>query len=74
LATKVQRLNSRGVKVAREARETASREILIAGSMALASRSGAPSRADQIRAIFHEQAMALEERASTFLFSKRFLT
>src|SRR6201987_2846991 len=64
LADEVQRLNSRGVKVAREAREAASREILIAGSMGplgigVQARHREP---DQIRAIFHEQAMALEER------------
>ena len=64
LADEVQRLNSRGVKVAREAREAASREILIAGSMGplgigVQARHPEP---DQIRAIFHEQAMALEER------------
>jgi len=64
LGDEVQRLNSRGVKVAREAREAASREILIAGSMGplgigVQARHPEP---DQIRAIFHEQAMALEER------------
>ena len=64
LADEVQRLNSRGVKVAREAREAASREILIAGSMGplgigVQARHPEP---DQILAIFHEQAMALEER------------
>jgi 5,10-methylenetetrahydrofolate reductase len=50
--------------VAREAREAASREILIAGSIGplgigVQARHPEP---DQIRAIFHEQAMALEER------------
>jgi methionine synthase I (cobalamin-dependent)/5,10-methylenetetrahydrofolate reductase len=64
LGDEVQRLNSRGVKVAREAREAASREILIAGSLGplgigVQARHPEP---DQIRAIFHEQAMALEER------------
>jgi methionine synthase I (cobalamin-dependent)/5,10-methylenetetrahydrofolate reductase len=64
LGDEVQRLNSRGVKVAREAREAASREILIAGSIGplgigVQARHPEP---DQIRAIFHEQAMALEER------------
>ncbi|HEV2102208.1 MAG TPA: bifunctional homocysteine S-methyltransferase/methylenetetrahydrofolate reductase [Candidatus Acidoferrum sp.] len=64
LADEVQRLNSSGVKVAREAREAASREILIAGSMGplgigVQARHPEP---DQILAIFHEQAMALEER------------
>jgi homocysteine S-methyltransferase len=64
LGDEVQRLNSRGVKVAREAREAASREILIAGSIGplgigVQARHPEP---DQIRTIFHEQAMALEER------------
>jgi methionine synthase / methylenetetrahydrofolate reductase (NADH) len=64
LGDEVQRLNSRGVKVAREAREAAAREILIAGSIGplgigVQARHPEP---DQIRAIFHEQAMALEER------------
>src|SRR5215470_2498192 len=60
----VQRLNSRGVKIAREARESASREVLIAGSIGplgigVQARHPEP---DEIRAIFHEQALALEER------------
>jgi len=64
LGDDVQRLNSRGVKVAREARESASREVLIAGSMGplgigVQARHPEP---EQIRAIFHEQALALEER------------
>src|SRR6202790_2966769 len=64
LGDEVQRLNGRGVKIAREAREAASREILIAGSIGplgigVQARHPEP---DQIRAIFHEQAMALEER------------
>src|SRR5580692_3013053 len=64
LGDDVQKLNSRGVKIAREAREAASREILIAGSIGplgigVQARHPEP---DQIRAIFHEQAMALEER------------
>jgi methionine synthase / methylenetetrahydrofolate reductase(NADPH) len=64
LGDEVQRFNGRGVKVAREAREAASREILIAGSIGplgigVQARHPEP---DQIRAIFHEQAMALEER------------
>src|SRR5712672_3497655 len=40
LAEEVQRLNGRGVKIAREARDSATREVLIAGSMGpLAIRS-----------------------------------
>ena len=64
LADEVQRLNSRGVKIAREAREAASREILIAGSvgpLGLGVQSRHPSP-DEIRDIFYEQALALEER------------
>jgi methionine synthase / methylenetetrahydrofolate reductase(NADPH) len=64
LADEVQRLNSRGVKIAREARESASREVLIAGSIGplgigVQSRHPEP---DEIFSIFHEQALALEER------------
>ena len=64
LGEDVQRLNSRGVKIAREARESASREVLIAGSIGplgigVQARHPEP---DEIRSIFHEQALALEER------------
>ena len=64
LGDEVQRLNSRGVKIAREARESASREVLIAGSMGplgigVQARHPEP---EEIQAIFHEQALALEER------------
>src|ERR1700674_5070787 len=64
LADEVQRLNSRGVKIAREARESASREVLIAGSigpLGLGVQSRHPSP-EEIRDIFYEQALALEER------------
>ena len=64
LADEVQRLNSRGVKIAREAREAATREVLIAGSIGplgigVQARHPEP---DEILAIFREQALALEER------------
>src|SRR5204863_143717 len=64
LGEEVQRLNSRGVKIAREARESASREVLIAGSigpLGLGVQSRHPAD-DEILDIFHEQALALEER------------
>jgi methionine synthase I (cobalamin-dependent)/5,10-methylenetetrahydrofolate reductase len=64
LGDDVQRLNSRGVKLAREARESAAREVLIAGSMGplgLGVQARHPEP-EEIRAIFHEQALALEER------------
>ncbi len=64
LGDDVQRLNSRGVKIAREARESAAREVLIAGSIGplgigVQARHPEPQ---QILAVFHEQALALEER------------
>lgn len=64
LGEDVQRLNSRGVKIAREARESASREVLIAGSigplgLGVQARHPEPG---EIRDIFYEQALALEER------------
>src|SRR6202167_1550388 len=64
LGDEVQKLNSRGVKIAREARESASREVRIAGSIGplgigVQARHPEP---DEILNIFHEQALALEER------------
>ena len=64
LADEVQRLNGRGVKIAREARDSATREVLIAGSIGplgigVQARHPEP---DEILAIFREQALALEER------------
>jgi homocysteine S-methyltransferase len=64
LGEDIQRLNSRGVKIAREARESASREVLIAGSIGplgigVQARHPEP---DYILSVFHEQALALEER------------
>ncbi|HVO57539.1 MAG TPA: bifunctional homocysteine S-methyltransferase/methylenetetrahydrofolate reductase [Dongiaceae bacterium] len=64
LGDEVQRLNSRGVKIAREAREAAAREVLIAGSMGplgLGVQARHPEP-EEILAIFREQAQALEER------------
>src|ERR1700731_1465364 len=74
LADEVQRLNSRGVKLAREAREAASREVLIAGSsgplgIGVQSRHPEP---EEIQAIFHEQALALEERGVDFYILETF--
>jgi len=64
LADEVQKLNGRGVKIAREARDSATREILVAGSIGplgigVQARHPEP---DEILAIFREQALALEER------------
>jgi homocysteine S-methyltransferase len=64
LADQVIRINHRGVKVAREAREAGAREVLIAGSIGPlgASKQVSPLPEDEVRAIFREQAQALEER------------
>jgi methionine synthase / methylenetetrahydrofolate reductase(NADPH) len=64
LADEVQRLNGRGVKIAREARDSATCEVLIAGSIGplgigVQARHPEP---DEILSIFHEQALSLEER------------
>jgi homocysteine S-methyltransferase len=64
LAEQAVRFNHRGVKVAREAREAAHREVLIAGSIGPLGivRQVREVPADEMRSIFHEQAAALEER------------
>jgi methionine synthase I (cobalamin-dependent)/5,10-methylenetetrahydrofolate reductase len=74
LADEVQRLNSRGVKIAREARESAAREVLIAGSigplgLGVQSRHPEPQ---EIQDVFQEQALALEERGVDFYILETF--
>ncbi len=74
LGDEVQRLNSRGVKIAREARESAAHEVLIAGSigplgLGVQSRHPEPQ---EILDIFHEQALALEERGVDFYILETF--
>jgi homocysteine S-methyltransferase len=64
LGDEVQKLNGRGVKIAREARDSATREVLIAGSIGplgigVQARHPEPG---EILGIFREQALALEER------------
>jgi homocysteine S-methyltransferase len=64
MAERVAELNHRAVKIAREAREAAKHEVLIAGSIGPLGiqqhvRNLPP---DEIVAIFKEQAAALEER------------
>ena len=74
LVDEVQRLNSRGVKIAREARESAAREVLIAGSigpLGLGVQARHPAD-DEILDIFHEQALALEERGVDFYILETF--
>jgi len=64
LADHVAQFNHRGVKIAREAREAAAREVLIAGSIGplgiLHQVRTLPT--EEVAEIFKEQALALEER------------
>jgi len=64
MAERVAELNHRGVKIAREAREAAKHEVLIAGSIGPLGivRQVQELPDEQVRAIFKEQAGALEER------------
>src|SRR5580692_5236244 len=64
MGDRVAELNHRGVKVAREAREAAKHEVLIAGSIGPLGivQHVRELPADQIKALFKEQAGALEER------------
>ena len=64
MADRVAELNHRGVKIAREAREAAKHEVLIAGSIGPLGivRHVRDLPHDQVLAIFKEQAGALEER------------
>ncbi|HVB55107.1 MAG TPA: bifunctional homocysteine S-methyltransferase/methylenetetrahydrofolate reductase [Candidatus Acidoferrales bacterium] len=64
LGDRVAELNHRGVKIAREAREAAKHEVLIAGSIGPVGtiRPARELAPDQVFAMFREQAGALEER------------
>ncbi len=64
LGDQITRFNHRGVKIAREARESAAREVLIAGSIGPLGvvRQVRELPAEEVMDIFSEQALALEER------------
>lgn len=70
----VQRINSRGVKIAREAREGAPREVLIAGSIGPLGvvRQIRDIATEEMIAVFTEQAQALEERGVDLFFLETF--
>lgn len=74
LGDSVVKLNHAGVKIAREAREAAHRDVLIAGSMGPLGIThqlrSVPS--DEMRNIFLEQAAALEERGVDFFLLETF--
>ncbi|MGA8222501.1 MAG: bifunctional homocysteine S-methyltransferase/methylenetetrahydrofolate reductase, partial [Candidatus Acidiferrales bacterium] len=67
-------LNHRGVKIAREAREAAKHEVLIAGSIGPLgiARHVREMPDEEMRAIFKEQAGALEERGVDFFILETF--
>jgi methionine synthase I (cobalamin-dependent)/5,10-methylenetetrahydrofolate reductase len=74
LEDRVTELNHRGVKVAREAREAAKHEVLIAGSIGPlgVNRQAREMPMEQSREIFREQAEALEERGVDFFILETF--
>lgn len=74
LAERAVELNHRGVKIAREAREAAKHEVLIAGSIGPLGivRQVRDLPRDQILANFKEQAAALEERGVDFFVLETF--
>jgi methionine synthase I (cobalamin-dependent)/5,10-methylenetetrahydrofolate reductase len=74
MSERVAELNHRGVKIAREAREAAKHEVLIAGSIGPLGivRQVRDLPQEQIFAIFKEQAGALEERGVDFFILETF--
>src|SRR5271154_5046316 len=74
MADRAVELNHRGVKIAREAREAAKHEVLIAGSIGPLGivQHVRELPEDQILAIFKEQAGALEERGVDFFILETF--
>ncbi|MBI3668831.1 MAG: bifunctional homocysteine S-methyltransferase/methylenetetrahydrofolate reductase [Acidobacteria bacterium] len=74
LASQVTRFNHLGVKMAREAREAAAREVLIAGSIGPLGvvRQVRDLPPEEIREIFTEQAVALEERGADLFILETF--
>src|SRR5271156_1083140 len=64
----------RGVKIAREAREAAKHDVLIAGSIGPLGvvRQVRDSPAQYVREVFREQAEALEERGVDFFILETF--
>ena len=74
LGQRVAEINHRGVKIAREAREAARQEVLIAGSIGPLGtmRHVQQLPPEEIREIFREQALALEERGVDFFLLETF--
>jgi methionine synthase / methylenetetrahydrofolate reductase (NADH) len=74
LGDRVAELNHRGVKIAREARESSRHEVWIAGSIGpLGTQRHAQQLApEEMREMFREQAIALEERGADFFILETF--
>jgi methionine synthase / methylenetetrahydrofolate reductase(NADPH) len=74
MGERVAEINQRGVKLAREAREAARQEVLIAGSIGPLGtvRQVVELPGEQILTIFREQAGALEERGVDFFILETF--
>ncbi len=74
LEERVTELNHRGVKIAREAREAARHEVLIAGSIGPLgiNRQVRALPPEQVREFIREQAEALEERGVDFFILETF--
>jgi methionine synthase / methylenetetrahydrofolate reductase (NADH) len=74
LEERVTEFNHRGVKIAREAREAARHEVLIAGSIGPLGviRDAREATPERSREIFREQAEALEERGVDFFVLETF--
>jgi methionine synthase / methylenetetrahydrofolate reductase(NADPH) len=74
LEDRVTEFNHRGVKIAREAREAAKHEVLIAGSIGPPGAFRDPREAtpENLTRIFREQAEALEERGVDFFVLETF--
>ncbi len=74
LQDRVIEFNHRGVKIAREAREAAKHDVLIAGSIGPLGlvRQVRDLPEEEIRSIFREQAEALEERGVDFFVLETF--
>lgn len=74
LEDRVIEFNHRGVKIAREAREAARHEVLIAGSIGPPGtfRDAREATPENLRGIFREQAEALEERGVDFFVLETF--
>lgn len=74
LEERVTEFNHRGVKIAREAREAAKHDVLIAGSIGPLGvfRDPRDETPEHLREIFREQAEALEERGVDFFVLETF--